>query len=308
MLNLTKVKTYPLAQRKSKVTLKDCAHVGLSSDFLDSLPNILAGKDFKQLVKDIVDAHARKKQVLVMIGAHVIKCGVSLYIIELLKKGVITHLAMNDACVVHDFELAFIGHTSESVEEQISHGAWGMAEETCTWINTAINTSAQQKTSEGLGYAVGKMIAEKNLPHKEASLLYWCYTLKVPATVHVAIGANIIHQHPLFDGAATGKLSHTDFKKLVETVSKLEHGVAINCGSAVLLPEVFGKSLNLVRNVGIKVHHIITANFDMLDQYRPRMNIVQRPTQNGGRGYNFKGHHELMIPLLTRCVLERIKS
>lgn len=304
MLDITHVKTYPLATRKSKVSITDLAK--LKGDFLNALPNILAGKDFKELVNAIVDACKNKKQVIAMLGAHVIKCGVAPCIIELLKKGVITHIAMNDACVVHDFELAFIGNTSESVEEQIGHGAWGMAEETCTMINETINRAANTKNEIGLGEAMGTMIAEKKFKYKEASVLYWCYKLKIPATVHVCIGANIIHQHPSFDGSATGKLSHSDFKILAETLSNLERGVALNFGSAVILPEVFGKALNLVRNIGRDVHTITTANFDMIDQYRPRMNIVQRPTQDGGKGYNFKGHHEIMVPLLTRCVVERL--
>ena len=239
-----------------------------------------------------------------MTGAHVIKVGMSLLIIDLMKKGVIKHIAMNGAFPIHDFELALIGETSEYVERAIEDGTFGMVEETGRILNEAIKEGA--KNNEGMGYSIGKKISDLNLPNKEYSILYNAYKLKIPVTVHVAIGTDIIHQHPSCDGAAVGQTSYHDFKIFAESVSKLENGVILNIGCAVILPEVFLKALTIARNLGCKVENITTANLDMIDHYRPRENVVHRPTSLGGKGFIIIEKHEKTIQTLHRKIVESI--
>jgi len=308
-LDLTKLKTYPAGSRTSKVNFsafaRTCRKGGSFRQFYDSLPNILAVKEFSAVVDAIVAAHARRKTVLWMFGAHVIKVGLSPLLIDLIKRKVITAMAMNGAGVIHDFELAFMGSTSEDVAAALADGSFGMAEETHQFINGAIRDGA--KRGWGLGQSVGAMIAKRRLPYRALSLLATCHQLRVPATVHVAIGTDIIHQQTTADGAAIGRTSLADFRRLVEVVSTLGRGgVVANLGSAVILPEVFLKAVSIARNLGHAVKDFTACDFDMIRHYRPSENVLKRPTLLGGRAVHITGHHELMIPLLARAVLERL--
>ena len=308
-VDLSSVTTYPLKERINKVSVHDFATLPESetdiSAFLASLPKILKGSDFLALVDAIVTAHQRKKPVIVMMGGHVIKCGLSPLLVALAKRGVITGFAFNGASSIHDFEIALIGETSEDVSAYLQTGQFGMWEETGRLMNTAIQHAAD--TGLGMGEALGKQLVEMNAPYNRYSLLATGVQYNIPITVHVAIGTDIIHQHPAANGAAIGAASFTDFRLLTALVKELEGGgVVLNLGSAVILPEVFLKALTIARNLGNTVSHFTTANFDMNQQYRPIENVVKRPTEMGGRGYTFTGHHELMIPLLVQAVLSRL--
>ena len=308
-LNLAKLKTYPAGSRKSKVKFdalaRLCRKGGSFREYYESLPNILAAKEFKTVVDAIVAAHRQRKTVLWMFGAHVIKVGLSPLLIELMKRRVITAIAMNGAGVIHDFELAFMGSTSEDVAAALADGSFGMAEETHAYLNQAIREGAARKW--GLGQAVGAMIIKRRLPYRRLSLLATCHELGLPATVHVAIGTDIIHQQSSADGAAIGQTSLADFRTLVGVVSRLGlGGVVGNLGSAVILPEVFLKAVSIARNLGHTVKDFTAFDFDMIRHYRPAENVLKRPTLLGGRAIHITGHHELMIPLLVRAVMEQI--
>lgn len=307
-VDLSSVKTYPLKERINKVSVHDFARLPESeadiSAFLASLPKILKGSDFLALVDAIIAAHQNRKPVIVMMGGHVIKCGLSPLLIALVKRGVITGFAFNGASSIHDFEIALIGETSEDVSAYLQTGQFGMWEETGHLMNTAIQHAAD--TGIGMGEALGKQLVEMNAPYNASSLLATGVQYDIPITVHVAIGTDIIHQHPAANGAAIGEASFTDFRLLTGLVEELEGGgVVLNLGSAVILPEVFLKALTIARNLGHTVSHFTTANFDMNQQYRPVENVVKRPTEMGGKGYTFTGHHELMIPLLVQAILSR---
>lgn len=309
-IDLRKIKTYSIANRSSKISTNDFAQryqIGASlKQFLATLPNILVGADFKQFIKTIVNAFHSGKQIIVMMGAHVIKCGLNPLIVQLMEIGVIKCFALNGAGIIHDTELAIWGNTSEDVAEALKNGSFGMAHETAEFINSGLEDG--NRLELGLGEAVGKKIYESNAPYKQYSILAFSYEHKIPITVHVAIGTDILHQHPSTNGAIVGSLSHRDFKIFCAQVAKLTEGSAVlNFGSAVVLPEVFLKALTVARNLGYNAHGFITANFDMLSQYRPQVNVVHRPTQTGGKGYQFTGHHELMIPLLVAGILEGIE-
>lgn len=297
MLDFSRIKTISIKQRKNKVKLNDLMKPEDSGVLFNS-------KEFNELIETIIDAYKNNKQVILMMGAHIIKVGMSLLIIDLMKKGVIKHVAMNGAGPIHDFELALIGETSEYVEQTVEDGTFGMIEETGSILNQAIKEGA--KNDYGMGYAIGKKINDLNLPNKEYSILYNAYKLGIPVTVHAAIGTDIIHQHPSCDGAAVGKTTYADFKIFAESVSKLENGVILNVGCAVILPEVFLKALTIVRNLGYKVENITATNFDMINHYRPRENVVQRPTSLGGKGFMIIERHEKTIPTLHRKILEKI--
>jgi len=309
MINTCKIKTYSVKSRLSKVSQEDFARIpakGKSfSGFLDSLPNILKAKDLRAVSSDIIAARRKKKAVIFMCGAHVIKCGLNPVLIELIRKKVITCICLNGAGIIHDFELAFQGKTSEDVAENLKTGKFGMGRETADFLNCSVKQGV--KKGFGLGYSVANAMAGAKLPHKELSLIYNAYKHKVPVCVFVGIGSDIIHQHRSFDAASTGEGSLRDFHILVENIRSLNNGgVAANFGSAVLLPEVFLKALNLCRNLGNKVKDFTTANFDMVYHYRPAQNVVSRPVMSGGRGYYIIGHHEIMIPLLAQAVIEKI--
>ena len=308
-VDMSSVTTYPLQARINKVSVDDFATLSESeidlSAFLASLPNILKGPDFLALVDDIVAAYQNKKPVIVMMGGHVIKCGLSPLLIALAKRGVITGFAFNGASSIHDFEIALIGETSEDVAAYLQNGQFGMWEETGSLMNAAIQSAAD--TGIGMGEALGKQLVEMDAPYNAYSLLATGVQYEVPITVHVAIGTDIIHQHPAANGAAIGAASFTDFRLLTAFVADLEGGgVVLNLGSAVILPEVFLKALTIARNLGHIVSHFTTANFDMNQQYRPVENIVKRPTEMGGKGYTLTGHHELMIPLLVQAINSRL--
>ena len=312
-IDLSGVKTISIKGRKSKVTPNDFAvpidaKKASFKDFADSLPHILIGKELRDLVNDIVRARGKKKPVILMMGAHVIKVGLSPLIVDLLKRGVITHVAMNSAASIHDVETAMWGHTSEDVALNLMDGTFGMSKETGDFINLAL-VKGMRETSAGYGETLAKNILANNGRNQNVSILANCYTLGIPVTVHAAIGTDIVHQQATMDGAATGELSFRDFKVFVNSVKDLINGgVVLNFGSAVIMPEVFLKALTVARNLGYKAKGFSTANFAMIRQYRPQMNVVERPTQKHGRGYNFTGHHELMFPLLAAMIKSQLPA
>jgi len=306
-IDLSKIKTYSLKSRQSKVRIDALAAPHAKgkpfSDFVASLPDILASKNLKDVAAAVVQARQDARPVMLGMGAHAIKVGLNPVIIDLLERKIITSLSLNGACVIHDFELALMGHTSEDVDREILTGAFGMAEETGSMINGAIKTAAA--SGIGIGTAVGNMIQSGDFPFRDKSLLAACSRLNVPVTVHIAIGTDIIHMHPSFDGASAGKATHQDFVNFCTLVSELEGGVYINLGSAVLLPEIFLKAVTLVRNLGHTLQHFTTVNMDFIQHYRPNTNVVRRPTQSGGRGFALTGHHEIMFPLLAAMIIEQ---
>jgi len=309
MINLNKVKRYSIKTRLSKVNKGDFAlePIKLKSfrGFLSSLPDILKAKDLRAVSSDIVLARKKKKAIIFMAGAHVIKCGLNPVLIELIKKKVISCICLNGAGIIHDFEIAFQGKTSEDVATNLKNGSFGMGKETADFINQAVIDGVSGGL--GLGSAVAKKISEGKLAYKNLSLFYNAYKYKVPVCVFVGIGTDIIHQHPSFNACSTAEGSLRDFHTLTENICALNQGgVVLNFGSAVILPEVFLKALNLARNLGNKVKDFTTANFDMIYQYRPEQNVVNRPTSPAGRGYYIIGHHEIMLPLLAQAVIEKI--
>ncbi|MBI4535761.1 MAG: hypothetical protein HY708_05745 [Ignavibacteriae bacterium] len=306
-VDLLKVKTISIKDRQSKVSRKDFAKpfdgvAGSFASFVESLPHILVADDLRKVVDDIVTSRKKNKPVILMMGAHVIKVGLAPVLIDLLKRGAITAVAMNSAGAIHDVESAMWGQTSEDVAANMVDGRFGMARETGEFINGAL-TEAFHESDMGYGEALGKRLLDRDASNVDISLLATCYSHNIPVTVHTAIGADIIHQQPTMDGAATGELTLRDFKTLCEVCKGLEGGgVVLNLGSAVIMPEVFLKALTVARNLGAKATRFTTAVFDMLNHYRPTMNVKIRPTQDGGRGYYFTGHHEIMIPLLAAMV------
>jgi hypothetical protein len=297
VLDLSRIKTYPIAQRKNLVSLKDFIRPQDSRASWDA-------DGFGRLCRLIFDAAKAQRVILFQMGAHVLKCGLGLLIRDLMERGFIGHLAMNGACAIHDFEIALIGATSEDVASGIEDGSFGMAEETGRFINETVNAS-----QEGFGKALGRRMSQEKLPHRDHSVLCAAFELGVPATVHVAIGTDIIHQHPAFDGGRTGAATHYDFKVYVETVSRLSHGVLLNFGSAVIMPEVFLKALSMCRNLGCGVAPLYTASFDLRKDvedyyFRPAKNVVHRPVSLGGEGFNFQVDHLQSLPSLHRRLLE----
>ena len=306
-LNLDSVRTYLLASRKSQVTLKDfgrpLARGATVMSFLESLPRILGAETLRRLVADILRARERGRPIVWGIGAHVLKVGLSPVLIDLMEKGLVTGLAMNGAGIVHDFELAVAGHTSEDVEGGLGSGDFGMARETGEEINRAIVDG--DKDGLGLGAAMGRYLERRKPPHLEASLLAAAHRLGLPATVHVAVGTDIVHMHPACDPAALGRATHLDFRTFAAQVAQLGGGGAyLNVGSAVLLPEVFLKAVTLARNLGHSIQDFATANLDFIQHYRPNTNVVHRPTLGAGRGYSLTGHHEILVPLLAAALVE----
>jgi len=308
-MNINKVRTYSIKKRPSKVKAGDfAAHPVKGSSFrgfFSSLPNILKAKEIRIVAQAVKDARKAKRAVIFMAGAHVIKCGLNPVVIELMKKRVITCLCLNGAGIIHDFEIAFQGKTSEDVGENLKEGKFGMGRETAEFINNAAAEGVLQGL--GLGSAVMRKIANTRLAHKNLSLLYNAHKYKVPVCVFVAIGTDIVHQHPSFNASLTAEGSQRDFCLLAENISRLNRGgVVLNFGSAVILPEVFLKALNLARNLRQEVKDFTAANFDMMHQYRPMQNVVTRPVAPGGRGYYIIGHHEIMLPLLAQAIIEKI--
>ena len=299
------LRTYPLRSRSSKVRVADLAKVARPGDpvarFVQGLPRFLAAKDLRELTAAMTKARRGRKALIWAMGAHVLKVGLSPVLIDLMKSGWISAVALNGAGIIHDFELAYAGATSEDVESQIKAGRFGMARETGERLNDAIRRGAEDGL--GLGESVGRMIAESDFPFKKWSLLGTAYRLGIPATVHVAIGTDVIHMHPRLSGEALGATSLKDFFLLAALVRELDGGgVFLNIGSAVVLPEVFLKAVSLVRNQGRALDGFTTAVFDFHHHYRPAQNVARRPLGKKGKGYYFVGHHEIMIPLLAAAL------
>ncbi len=309
--DLGRVRTVPIAGRANKVAPALLARVPVPgssfADFLGALPDVLAARDLRRLVDAIVAAARARKGVVLLLGGHVIKVGLGPLVNEWIRRGIVTHVAMNGAAAIHDFELAAFGGTSEEVEAGLGDGTFGMAEETGREMNDAVN--AARDHGQGFGEGLAEALAARDgLPGADASVLLACRAHRVPVTVHAAIGAEIIHQHPHADGAALGETSHRDFRRLAGSLPALhEGGVVMNWGSAVVMPEVFLKALTIARNLEAgRPARFLAADFDMVRHYRPRMNVVQRPTLGGGTGFLFTGHHELLLPLLAWAVLDRL--
>jgi len=273
------------------------------AEWLDALPGILAGRDLRDLAAAIVASRRRKREVLLGIGAHVIKCGLSPWIVALMEEGLLTGVAMNGAGAIHDFELAYAGSTSEDVGPGLEDGSFGMARETADFVNGAAADAALGGL--GFGEALGQAIIEERLPNVGLSIAAAGARLGIPVTVHVAIGTDIVHMHPSASGAAIGEASLRDFHRFATRIERLEGGVYLNAGSAVVLPEVFLKVLAMARNRtrGLP-RRFVTANLDFIPAYRPLTNVVRRPTARGGTGYQITGHHELTLPLLFTAVRE----
>ena len=310
-LSLTGIKTYSLKERPSKVKLGDLAKPlpenPTLQQFFACLPDILAARQIKELARAVVKARRRERAVIWAMGAHVIKCGLSPLLIQLMEKGIISALAMNGAGIIHDFELAYAGRTSEDVPAQLREGRFGMARETGEQINEAIRRGAAKGL--GMGAALGEYLLQTSPPHLDYSLAAQARRRKIPLTVHVAIGTDITHLHPQVDAAAIGESSHLDFRLLAAVAARMQGGgVFINAGSAVIMPEVFLKALTLVRNLGFPLTDFSTANLDFKSHYRPLQNVVRRPTGQGGRGFNLIGHHELLIPLLVGAILQEVQG
>lgn len=299
-IDLKKVKTYSIKKRKNLVNIGQFGkpvEVKNFNTFIDSLPKVLAADGMRNVIDNIVKAHNKNRQVVLALGAHVIKCGLSPIVIDLMKRGIVTAVAMNGSGAIHDYEISLIGETSEDVSRSLKDGTFGMAKETAEAIQAAASVP-----ESGLGRALGdKIIKDKN-KHRQHSILAEGARLSIPVTVHVAIGTDIIHMHPCVSGGDMGESSHIDFKKLCSVVSELEGGVWLNVGSAVIMPEVFLKAITVARNLGRKVQNFTTVNMDMIQHYRPQANVVQRPTTHG---YSITGHHEIMLPLLRLGILSK---
>lgn len=298
------LRTYPLKSRPGKARAEDFADPASSTTtvaaFVDSLPDILAAADFKAVVRALAEAREGGGGILWGLGAHVVKTGLGPVLIDLMERGFVSAIATNGAAVIHDFEIALVGATSEDVDESLGPGRFGMADETGRLLNQAINQGVT--SGLGLGQSVARMLVSKEPQFARYSILAAAARLEIPVTVHVAVGTDIIHMHPSASGPAIGEGSLRDFRYFVSNVARLERGVYLNCGSAVVLPEVFLKAVALVRNRGIALSELTTVNLDFVRLYRPQTNVVARPTAGTGRGYSLVGHHEIMIPLLAAAV------
>jgi deoxyhypusine synthase len=308
--DLAKLRTVPVLRRENKVSADEFAKAPASDRsfhaFLESLPDILVARDFMRVVDALADASRRKRGVVVMLGGHIVKTGLAPLLITLMQRGVITHLAMNGSAAIHDYEVARFGGTSEDVAAGLKDGTFGMADETGREMNEAFIDGARREL--GMGEALAVALGSAKLIHPELSVILNASRLGVPVTVHAAIGAEIIHQHPAASGAAIGDTSHRDFRRLAHSLERLDDGgVVLNLGSAVIMPEVFLKALTIARNLhNGQPQNFVTCDLDMMRHYRPRMNVVQRPTLHSGKGYEITGHHEIMVPLLVWAILDRL--
>jgi hypothetical protein len=307
-LDFDRIRTYPIRERPNKVHLDELAHVwkagGSLAQFLESLPHILAGNDFRAIVDATVAAVRNQRPVVVMMGAHTIKCGLNPIFIDLIQRGILSAIAFNGAGAIHDVELAYIGETSEDVQRGLDDGSFGMIDETGRFMNEAL--AAGVKQGLGAGRALGEAIVTGQFRNRELSILHQSVVSNIPATVHIAIGTDIIHQHPTANGSVLGEASYLDFQKFTAVVAQLEGGIVLNIGSAVIMPEVFLKALTIARNLGHTVDNLTTVTFDMIRHYRPSENVVRRPTHKGGHGYYVVGHHELLVPLWAAAVIEGV--
>ena len=314
-ITLGGVRTYPLSSRKSKVTIADFAknlpRQGSLVRILDALPNILAGRELRELSADLQSARKWQKPVLWGIGGHVVKVGLAPILIQLMNAGFVSGIAMNGAALIHDYEIALAGNTSEDVQAAIGKGEFGMSAETGSGINEIAKLA--QRIRIGYGEAAGQYLSSGIVTarHPEKSLLVAAYRKRIPVTVHIAIGTDIPHMHPAADGTALGAATHMDFRLFCSLVEQMDGGGAyLNWGSAVVLPEIFLKAVSVVRNLGTPLEFITTANFDFIQHYRPVTNVVKRPTiaaspkqANASRGYAITGHHEIMLPLVAAGLL-----
>ncbi|UCE83225.1 MAG: hypothetical protein JSV47_01375 [Deltaproteobacteria bacterium] len=309
-ISLDGVRSGRLSERKSKVSLEIIGQVWEKgqtlSEFLKRLPAVLGAADLREVVQRICKARGQKRTVLLGMGAHPIKVGLAPVIIDLMERSILSGVAMSGAGIIHDAEMALVGRTSEDVATALVDGSFGMSHETADFLNMAI--ARGRESDRGLGEAVGQALLTDNVPHVEQSILAAGAKLGIPVTVHVALGTDIIHIHPSVNPAATGTATHLDFRIFAGLVASLEGGVYLNLGSAVLMPEIFLKALTLVRNLGHHVREFTTVNMDFQRQYRPRVNVVERPTQQGGKGFELIGHHEIMLPLLAAAVIESMEA
>jgi hypothetical protein len=305
-LDFSRIRTYALAERPNKVALSAFAHVhekGASlGSFLAGLPRFLAAEDFRAVAEAMAAAVRNGRPVVVMMGAHPVKCGLNPVLVDAMRRGIVAAVAFNGAGAIHDFETAYQGETSEDVQRGLDDGSFGMVDETSRLMNGALEAGVN--AGLGAGVALGRAINEGNFPNRHLSILATGDELGIPVTTHIAIGTDIIHQHPAANGAVLGEASYRDFQRFASVVAQIEGGVVLNIGSAVIMPEVFLKALTIARNLGHKVDVFTTATFDMIRQYRPSENVVRRPTHLGGQGYYIVGHHEIMIPLLFAAVTE----
>jgi hypothetical protein len=305
-LDFSRIRTYALSGRANKVSVSDFAGIhekgGGVAAFMDKLPRFLAANDFRSVAEAMAGAVRDGRPVAVMMGAHSIKCGLNPVLVDAMRRGIVSAVALNGAGSIHDFETAYQGETSEDVQRGLDDGSFGMVDETSRLMNGALAAGVQ--AGLGAGEALGRAINEGNFPNRRLSILATGAELGIPVTVHIAIGTDIIHQHPTANGAVLGEASYRDFQRFASVVAQLEGGVALNIGSAVIMPEVFLKALTIARNLGHKVEHFTAATFDMIRQYRASENVVRRPTHMGGQGFYIIGHHEIMIPLLFAAVTE----
>lgn len=311
--DLTAVTPIPFSRRRNKVSVAQFGDVLAQAPDIErligALPDLLAATDFRTVVERWAAAVHQDRAVVLLLGGHVVKTGCSPFLIDCVSRGWVTHIAFNGATAIHDLEIAMFGETSEDVAENLADGSFGLADETGRWMAEAAGEARQEEL--GLGEALGRWLLARRPPppHARASLLAAAYDCGVPLTVHPTIGAEIVHQHPAFDGAATGWASHLDFRILAASLRRLhEGGLVINFGSAVVLPEVFVKALNVARHLGAPVKNFTAANFDMLRHYRPDVNVVGRPVLEGGEGVHLTGHHEIMIPLLYYALRARLSG
>ena len=307
-IDLNGITTAPLAQRPSKVTAAEMGAPwtpgGSLAAFLERLPGQLAAADLKAVVAAVVAARRRGAPVILGMGGHVVKVGLGLVVIDLMRRGIVTGVALNGSGIVHETELAMSGRTSEDVGPALDAGTFGMSGETSAFLQQAV---ARAPDGTGLGRAVGRALLAAGLPYEDRSILAAAARLGLPATVHVAIGTDILHMHPNFDPARTGAMSHLDFRILAAQVAALEGGVYVNAGSAVILPEVFLKAVGVARNLGHRLDAFTTVNLDFNRHYRPTVNVLQRPTARGGRGIGLVGHHEILLPLIAAAVIEAME-
>ncbi len=303
--DLSQLKRLPVADRPTRVSVAEFARPlepAAAATLLASLPDLLAARTLREVVARTVAAHRRGRPVVLLLGGHVVKVGVAPCFIELLERGVITHVAMNGAAAIHDVEIARVGRTSEDVEANLESGSFGMVDETGSFMNRVAVEAARARL--GLGEAWGAALEAERAPHRDASLLARASRTGVPATVHVALGTDTIHYDPGCDGAALGDTTLRDFRILAGTLAEARGAVVLNVGSAVLMPEVFLKALAVARNLGASLEELTTVNMDQIQHYRPRVNVVERPTRAAGaKGYSLTGHHEILVPLYCGSVL-----
>jgi hypothetical protein len=308
-VDLSRLRLLSVHDRAARVTVEQFAHPPADPRaalaLIDGLPDVLAGRVLREVIDAVVASHRAGRPVVLLLGAHVIKVGVQPYLVALIEKGVVRHIALHGAGAIHDAEVALFGKTSEDVEANLATGAFGMVRETPEFFHRA--ALAGHKAREGLGEALGRALVEARAPHARHSLLVAAYQKGVPLTVHVALGTDTIHAHPAADGAALGETSMRDFRILAHTLLEAKGATVLNLGSAVILPEVFLKALTTAVNLGASLEGLTTVNLDQIQHYRPRVNVLERPTQGaGGRGLALTGHHEILIPLLAQGILARL--